>query len=379
MSKLKRAYQAFSPFPKAGLVKDYERFIRQEVNDYCKQYPDVRKQDMLAEAVRIAVEFEPKFNPETAKDFSTPLRWHLKGLHRFAQKEFSSWQIPVSKNQRDANKLEAKRNGVGGDDPRAVNFEGGGNGARITLDLQWTNVTPISDLIVTYNRDHDPTTMFQCPEYLKRWRVVIGTQLRNSDLDHANGVMDRAIPDVKVVLEDRKPSPITDGYIRAVIDHNERRQRETDQEAENQRHGDYDPVFFEVVPAKFDLAFYHGRNPPNFNPDYIQNVSLSDAYTHDDDWVGNLADTIADGASINAAADHADQHRIAAETERLRGIVDAERPFLSPKEATVLFQRTLGNRPIAEVAAKVGMTKGGVSKMEGRIVERLTNRLRGQK
>jgi hypothetical protein len=106
---------------------------------------------------------------------------------------------------------------------------------------------------------------------------------------------------------------------------------------------------------------------------------LSDAYTHDDDWVGNLADTIADGAPANAAADYADQLRNAAETDRLRGVVEAERPFLSPKQATVLNDWLLGNRSIAEVADKVGMTKGGVSKMATRIAETLVTRLKDQK
>lgn len=210
--------KTYDPFPKGGLVRKYAPFIRSEVRDYCKRYPNVRNEEMLAEAIRIAVKFEPNYDPNLGNDFSTPLRHHLKELHRFAQKEFSSWQIPVSKKQRDANGLERKRNGIGGDDPRAVIFAGGGNGARITLDFQW--LAPRADLIVIYSRDHDPTTMF--PFCLGRHRVVIGTQLRNSDWDHANGVVDRATPDMKVVLEDRKPSPITAGFVRAVMANSER-------------------------------------------------------------------------------------------------------------------------------------------------------------
>jgi DNA-directed RNA polymerase specialized sigma subunit len=382
LSKLKRGYQAgvgniktkdaYDPFPRTGLVKQYEGFIRGEVRDYCKQYPNMRYEEMLAEAVKIAIDFEPKFRPETGYDFSTPLRHHLKGLHRFAQNEFSSWQIPVSKWQLEANRLEQQRNGIGGDDPRVVNFLGGGNGARITLDFQWTQATPVSDITVTYGADG-------VPPVIDRHRVVIGTQLRNNDWDHANRVVDRATPDVKVVLEDRKPSPTTRGYARAIMAWSECRQREADQEAENQRHGDYAPVFLKPDRMQADIEFYKGREPPKLNPDYIAVCSLSDAYTHDDDWVGNLADTIADGAPANAAADYADQLRNAAETDRLRGVVEAERPFLSPKQATVLNDWLLGNRSIAEVADKVGMTKGGVSKMATRIAETLVTRLKDQK
>ena len=282
MSKLKRAYQAgvgnikvvkaYSPFPRTGLVKKYEPFIRNEVRDYCKQYPSVRYEEMLAEAVKIAVKFEPKFDPNLGNDFSTPLRWHLRELHRFAQKEFSCWQMPVSTTGRETNDLERRRNGIGGDDPRRVNFSGGGNGARFTLDLQWIT-GPLIDVTASYSLEH-------------RHRVVVGTHLRNSEWDYANGVMDRATPDVKVVLEDRKPSPITSAYIAALLAHSEQRQRETDQEAENQRNGDWAPVFLTPNQLRLDIGFYNGRQPPKLEPDYLPIASLSESITNDDGRLG---------------------------------------------------------------------------------------------
>ena len=92
MSKLKRGYQAgvgnikaeeaYDPFPKTGLVKQYEPFIRGWVGKFCKRFPNVRHEDALFEAIKMALEFEPRFDPTKAKDFSTPLRHHLKGLQR---------------------------------------------------------------------------------------------------------------------------------------------------------------------------------------------------------------------------------------------------------------------------------------------------------
>jgi hypothetical protein len=389
MSRLKRGYQAgignikaeqtYDLFPKNGLVRKYAPFIRKEVRDYCKQYTYVRPEEMLAEAIRIVVEFEPKFDPNLGNDFSTPLRWHLRELHRFAQKEFSSWQIPVSKKQRDANELEGKRNGTGAGDPRVV-VHAGGNGARITLDFQW--LTPVSDLILIYSRDRDPTAVFQCP--LDRHRVVIGRQLRSRDWDHANGVVDRATPDVKTVLQDRKPSPTAAAYIRAVMAHGEHLQREADREAENRRHGDYDPVFLEADAqfGQFDIAFYEGRRPPKLEPDYEPVASLDETHTDDEGTKSTLADSIADGSPASgqeftgwvtkdsAAEDHEDELRDAVELGRLRAIVEAERPLLSPKETIVVDDWLLGNLSIADVAAKVGMTKGGVSKMAARLTKR---------
>jgi DNA-directed RNA polymerase specialized sigma subunit len=389
MSKITRRYQAgvgnikndkaYDPFPKSGLVKKYAPFIRSEVRDYCKQYPSVRYEEMLAEAIKIAVEFESKFDPSLGNDFTTPLRWWLRGLHRFAQKEFSSWQIPVSKKQRDANDLEAKRNGVGGDDPRAVIFAGGGNGARITLDFQW--LTPVSDLIVIYSRDHDPTTMF--PFRLDRHRVVIGTQLRSRDWDHANGVVDRATPDVKVVLEGQNPSSITNGFIRAVMTHAERQQREADREAENQRSGDYAPVFLKPDQQRIDIQFCEGRQPPKLEADYEPIASLDETHTDDEGSKTTLADSIADGSPASgqeiagwvtkdsAAEDRKDELRDEAETARFLAIIEAMRPSLSQKETTVLNDWLLGDLSIAEVAHKVDMTKGGVSKMAARLEKRL--------
>ena len=57
--------------------------------------------------------------------------------------------------------------------------------------------------------------------------------------------------------------------------------------------------------------------------------------------------------------------------ERQKALLDAERAFLNPKEQTVLDEWLLTDRSITEVAAEVGMTKGGVSKMAARLEKRL--------
>jgi len=77
------AKEAYDPFPKSGRVKEYEPFIRKWVTTrFCRRYPDVNPQEALCEAVKLAIEFEPKFKPESGCDFSTPLRHRLKGLKR---------------------------------------------------------------------------------------------------------------------------------------------------------------------------------------------------------------------------------------------------------------------------------------------------------
>jgi hypothetical protein len=177
---------------------------------------------------------------------------------------------------------------------------------------------------------------------------------------------------VKVALEGRKPSPITSAYIAAVLAYSEQRQRETDQEAENQRNGDWAPVFLTPNQLRLDIGFYNGRQPPKLDPDYLPIASLSETVTNDDgDSVGNLGDTIADTAPAEAAEDRADELRDAAETERLQAIFDGERTLLGPKETVVVNDWLLGNLTIAEVADNVGMSRGGVSKMAARVTKRL--------
>ena len=54
----------YDPFPKSGLVNQYEPFIRSEVSTFCKRYPNVRRQDLLVEAIRLASRAEQLFKPE---------------------------------------------------------------------------------------------------------------------------------------------------------------------------------------------------------------------------------------------------------------------------------------------------------------------------
>src|SRR5262249_39087892 len=90
-----KAEEAYDPFPKTGLIKQFEPAIRKEVREYHKIYPRLRYEELLIEAVKIAVNCEKRFDPKLGNSFWTLLVWHLKGLHRFAQRDFSCWQAPV--------------------------------------------------------------------------------------------------------------------------------------------------------------------------------------------------------------------------------------------------------------------------------------------
>jgi hypothetical protein len=62
-------------------------FILKETRKYCDQYW-LPFEDVLDHAVYLAAIAAKRFNPSLGYDFSTFLRWHLLGLHRFCQKEY---------------------------------------------------------------------------------------------------------------------------------------------------------------------------------------------------------------------------------------------------------------------------------------------------
>ena len=82
-----KAETTYDPFPKSGLVRQYEPFIRKRVGEFCKRYPGLQRDGVLFEAIRIAQKAEKKFKPELGNDFSTFLEPYLKGLNRYAKKE----------------------------------------------------------------------------------------------------------------------------------------------------------------------------------------------------------------------------------------------------------------------------------------------------
>src|SRR5262249_51374021 len=152
----------------------------------------------------------------------------------------------------------------------------------------------------------------------KRQRAVVRVRLANE------AVLYLASPDVRLLVPvkthfDGTPAELDkrQAYVRAAFDHHYRRQAEAEQEAENQKRGDHNPVFLEAKPIAggVDIKERNGREPPRLLPDWMPMCSLSDAYSHDDGWKGNLEDTIAAGAEIQS------------DNDVIIGGIKAERPF----------------------------------------------------
>jgi len=336
-----KAEAAYDPFPKSGLVKQYGPFIRKHVRKFCEGYPELQYETVLCWAADLAVAAETKFKPKLGNDFSTFLRPHLKRLHRLAEREQQRlpgvYETPAEKKRRDAEEI--------GERPKKPSFAGG-NGARVTIDHQW----------LASGGHH---------------RLVIGVQLNSNEAAHARGVTERASPDIKTVLEFPADDSVIRGRMRAVIDHQERRQREADQEVENQRAGSHAPVFLPTKDMGADVRTYKGRKPPKHYPDHMPMMRLDDAYSHSDEWKGTLHDTIAAGRTVSDAEQ---QDRL------IRDAVTAERPFLSKNELPVLdwieaqLQGT-DKRLLVQVARDLGITKGAASKIKNRLIKKLQARI----
>ena len=84
----------FDPFPKDGLTKQFEPFIRKEVEKYCQSYQHVPRPDMLGEAVRLTVAAKSQFRPALGIS-STFVAYRLRELQRFAERHDRSQRFRV--------------------------------------------------------------------------------------------------------------------------------------------------------------------------------------------------------------------------------------------------------------------------------------------
>lgn len=318
---------AYDPFPKDGLVKKFEPFIRKKAGEWHKKYRWLRYDEILFELVQIALRAGPKFKPELGYQFSTFLEPYFQRIHRYAERELRLQRLNVSildggfqEAQEDEEAKEAKT-------PDGV-FYAGPNGPRFTLDFQWMEGT-------------------------KRKRAVVRVRIANPQ------IIKRASPDARILAGMKNGLDVRQAYIRAVLDHHERSQKEIEQEK-----------LLEAKPITggVDIKERKGREPPRFLPDHLPIVSLGDAYTHDDEWVGSLAETIAAGATPDSPE--------LAVIEAIK----AERSFLTPLQMAIadwmlgLFAGT-EERSQGQLADDLGKSEGYASKQRKQVEEKVKKRL----
>src|SRR5262245_33201383 len=119
------------PFPKTGLTKQYEPFIRKRAGEICSKWPGSVFHEVLNDLVRLSIEAEPHHNSEKGS-FATLLFWRFKRITRLLKKSTPG----PSKEQREAARAEARQRKA--EEATAPVVYRGGNGTRITIDRQWT-------------------------------------------------------------------------------------------------------------------------------------------------------------------------------------------------------------------------------------------------
>ena len=318
----------FDPFPKNGLTKQFEPFIRKEVEKYCQSYQHVPRLDMLGEAVRLSIAAEARFEPTRGISFRTFVAYRLKELHRFAERYDGSQRFRVYEDPKvRAARLAEER----GEDPKPVTFKGGGNGPRLRFD--WQSVS--------------------------RCRAVFVMQARAA-MD-AIGLANR-LQEIREFIPKRSDTHGA-GYFRALADHFYRCQLESDSEAEKRATGDHSPTFLEAE-AVTDVQLVGAKKPPRFDPEYAPVLRMQDAVGLDDD--GNALtwqEVIA-----------AEQKPDTSGPERIKAIEEARSQMTESETiAADLVIKAVRGKPfrLATLADKLRMTKSGASKVLHRMLAKV--------
>jgi hypothetical protein len=387
----------YDPFPKSGRVKQYEPFIRKQVGQFCKQYPGLNRLQVLCRAVELALAAEKAFKPELGYDFSTYLRHRLKELHRLHDQDENATTSPVHYSKGELEQDRAEERG------EEVELEfSGGNGPRLTFDLQWCLATVFQTFIdeseirtykrsvagvveegTNYSRPHEiPVLGFSAGETPKPWarhRLAAGVQLGGSD--NAPAIHERISTDLPELIKQQPVGETLKGWSKAVIDHLIRRQREADDEAEKRQVGDHSPTFLEAEQNPVDLRFPGARRPPKYLPLRLPLASMDAPIStdHSGDAGKEAASTLHETVGGGTAEPGVDQR-----VETVRWALKELRPSLRKVELSVA-NRWLDildshrSYSQAELAAETGHSNGQVSKLWNGLAGKVAEKIRARK
>ena len=169
------------PWPRYELVAKYKPFILNRIKPFLENNRHLNRNEVITDAIRITWEASQKFKQELGYDFSTYLR------HLLPNRLYDLYGIEKSnKDEEEPDILKTK----------PLQFLGGGNGARLVLD---TGV------------------------------LSVGVRVTGNDLDYLLGTLERLRDNTAVIPRDHENAQ---PYLRAIVDHTERREREAQAEAE---------------------------------------------------------------------------------------------------------------------------------------------------
>jgi len=189
------------PWPRYGLVAKYKPFILSRIKPFLENNRDLNRNEVITDAIRITWEAGQKFKQELGYDFSTYLR------HLLPNRLYDLYGIEKSKkDEEEPDTLKTE----------PLHFQGGGNGARLVLDTG------------------------------------------GNDLDYLLGTLERLRDNTAVIPRDHEDAQ---AYLRAIVDHTERREREAQAEAE-----DGGVVLLEALDLQADIRLFKDNRLLRFKP-----------------------------------------------------------------------------------------------------------------
>ena len=200
------------PWPRYGLVAKYKPFILNRIKPFLENNRHLNRHEVITDAIRITWEASQKFKQELGYDFSTYLR------HWLPNRLYDLYGIEKSKTDEEPDVLKTE----------PIRFLGGGNGAWLVLD---TGV------------------------------MVVGAGMVGNDLDYLIGTLDRIRESSAAVPRDHENAK---DYLRAIVDHAERRKREAQAEAE--RGG---VVILEARDLQADVRLFKENRLVRFKPQLV--------------------------------------------------------------------------------------------------------------
>lgn len=338
-----KAEPAYDPFPKSGLVKQYEPFIRKWVGEYCKSFPQQRYDDVLIQVVGLAALAAQRFSPTLGYDFSTLLRHYFKKVYA-KPPGMKGWSHTAPRDWSWA-----------GEDPERSPqpiFPPGANGTRVAFD-HW-NLDGGAD---------------------KRRGAIVAIRLAGNSESYARGFSKRASAALTVLGSDGKL-----GHLKGAFAHLERRQREEEAEIEDQAQGVYDPTFLEARPVALHREHYEAKTPRHSS--LFPKPPQDGPWKWTETWQNHL------GTILYAKPS---KHKI-----RSRGLSGEEidagecrfdlartalQPLLSPDEHAVLAwigDQMFGEGGVSaeQLAGQIGRTKRTIYKIRERLILKLKNELK---
>ena len=392
---MRRKRRIYDHFPKSGLVKQYEPFIKKWCSNFAGRYPHLEMADILSDAVAIAFEAEKKFKPELGYDFSTLLRYHLLGMHRSAQRATGEQQSRAMSDADYAHEMALDK------PPTPVLELPGGKRPRLIFDLSWGTLRRWYGPFIKFfdhpnwssDRGQDiPEFKKLCgraafsgrfpvqshaedpPPAEQRHRVVAGIKPGGN----AAATYKRIAAELRALLPLLRPTPVVAGWLRAVFDHLERRQREADWEATRPYH---DRVLLDAEPNA-RVKFAQPKRPFRLLQRYLGFVSIQMRVGKSQHEDGSRSNGLTLGDVLPDSSATPEENLITVEQ---RDILDeaktAIRPSLTENEARVLdnldTHRSHGWK--ADLAREMGVTDSAVSKMEDRVTERIVRWVRDRK